>query len=164
MFVLAILLAVLSGLTLVAGMAWALVRFGRKAVRSGPEVWKEMQPQGQIQLGYGTGVAVESSVSMRLCDMKSAWKSGRRREVMPFFMGMAGLLGLFLFIGMALLLASSNVVKIVGGVLLVGFAYGVWFTVTGLNEDPGVPAEAGRSADREKASAPPAPHNGVGTT
>lgn len=64
MFVLAIILAVLSGLTLVAGMAWALVRFGRKVVRSGPEVWKEMQPQGQIQLGYGTGVAVESRVSM----------------------------------------------------------------------------------------------------
>jgi hypothetical protein len=66
MFVLAIVLAVLSGLTLVAGMVWAVARFGRKVVCSGPEVWQEMKPQGQIQLGYGTGMAVESRVSMRM--------------------------------------------------------------------------------------------------
>lgn len=156
MFVLAIVLAVLSGLTLVVGMAWALVRFGRKSLRAGPEVWKEMQPQGQIQLGYGTGVAVESRVSMRLCDMKTAWKSGRQRDVMPFFMGMAGLLGLFLFIGLAMLLAETTVVRVMGGFFVACFAYGLWFTVSGLNEDPGGPAESSQTSRPLEAPAPAA--------
>lgn len=170
MFVLSIVLAVLSGLAFVTGAVWAVCRFGQKVVRSGPEVWKEMQPKGDIQLGYGTGVAVESSASMRLCDMKTAWKNGLRREVMPFFIGMAGMLGLFLFIGLAMVLARTTEVRIFGWIVLAGFAYAVWFTVSGLNEDPGIPAEPGqaaeaaRSAAGEKTSASSEPDKGAGTT
>jgi hypothetical protein len=46
-----------------------------------------------------------------------------------------------------MLLAETTVVRVTGGFFVACFAYGVWFTVSGLNEDPGIPAEASQ-ADR----------------
>jgi hypothetical protein len=126
MFILFVALAVASLICLIAGGAMALARYGKTRRRSGPEVGAETM-RGQLNGGStffaGWGMSVERKVDVSVGDLVAARRAGHRREGLPFLLAMAGLEGMLIFGGLALLLAMES--KLFGGIVIAMGLYGL---------------------------------------
>jgi hypothetical protein len=148
----------LAFVALVGGFAWALAERGRVTRRSGPEVHAELVEREiaresrlrgesvvsrQVWAG-GTGHSVESSATYSTDEIVQAFRSGRLRPIAPGLLLVAGLFGLLVFGGLALLV-RPGALRLVGLGLLVLACYGSFQFVSGLraaaerSQPPGSP-------------------------
>ena len=139
MVVIFVVLAAVAAVMLGAGIALGVMDRGRTTVRKGPEIYGEMMAEsmhrdtlreGEIPIAQkvfatGKGVAWERGASYSVPEIKTMLREGNYRGALPALLVMAGLVGLPLFLGLAVLVAwSSENARIAGGILVAIGLYG----------------------------------------
>jgi hypothetical protein len=76
---------------------------------------------------------------------------------MAIALGIVSMVGVIFFAGLAMVLASDPVVRLLGVVSLSACVYAVCFTVTGLKKEPVAPADTGDGATTGSVDAPAIP-------
>jgi Flp pilus assembly protein TadB len=114
MFYLFVVVAALSLIALVAGVAWWLISAGKTTRRSGRDVGAEVMGSGPSDSEgagatlidksafVGTGVTVESVAETSSADIKQALRAGQWRSALPPLLAICGLCGFLLFGALAL--------------------------------------------------------------
>ncbi len=127
MFILLLVLTAASGIAMVVGFSWLLAGSGQTTRKSGPEVGAEvmagMAEMEEDDAGVastlaersafkGSGVKVESEVSVSFADIKASMRAGGGAGV-PALLAMGGLSGLLAFGSLTLLAGWRNLIAVV---------------------------------------------------
>ncbi len=146
MFILFVVLSSVAFAALIAGFSWGLVVRGRTSTRKGPEIYGELMEEkmdrealrkGGAQLARkaasgGKGVAWEREAEYSWGEIRCMLREHRLRKALPPLLVLGGMIGLTLFLGLALLVRLRW--KIFGLGLLAFTAYAVYLAVQGWRE------------------------------
>jgi len=143
MAALVVLLAI-SLLSFLGGVVWTVILHGQTTTRTGAQVGAEFMEEkmaretfraGKSSLArrawfWGKGWAVEREAAFTYAELKTMWKKGSYRAVLPMAMALVGMVGSVVLGGVLLLVTLDTPIP---GLILVAFgSYGAWLIIGGI--------------------------------
>jgi hypothetical protein len=147
MFIVFLVLAVLFGVSLIAGFILAMLQRGQSSTKRGPQVGAEQMQRRQrprrpgvnIDIPItgessfqGEGVEKEWDAVYSLAEIRQHLGAGRLRPVLPALMMIVGLIGLTLFLGVALVVGVSG--RVFGYFLIAFSLYSAYLLLSGMRK------------------------------
>lgn len=136
MFLVSCVLAILGFIMFFSAAAWIAIAYGKTRKRTGAHIGAEMMSQSlrdslfkddaSVKGAYfwGKGVAVDRTAIFTTAEIKSAWKSGNTRLVIPLLIAAVGFEMMVFFGGVSLLLRLED--KIIGAGVIGASVYALW--------------------------------------